>query len=45
MTLLLERLFKLTEQGSNFKNECVAGLTTFAAMSHILVFYLRVVCL
>lgn len=37
MTLLLERLFKLTEKGTNFKTECVAGLTTFAAMSYVLV--------
>ncbi|GAC28961.1 NCS2 family permease [Brumicola pallidula] len=37
MTLLLERLFKLTEKGSSFKKELVAGLTTFAAMSYVLV--------
>lgn len=37
MMLLLERLFKLTEKGSNFKAECVAGVTTFAAMSYVLV--------
>jgi AGZA family xanthine/uracil permease-like MFS transporter len=34
---LLERLFKLTEHGTNLKNEFVAGLTTFAAMSYVLV--------
>jgi AGZA family xanthine/uracil permease-like MFS transporter len=37
MTLLLERLFKVTEKGSTFKRELVAGLTTFAAMSYVLV--------
>ncbi|MFT4654903.1 MAG: AGZA family xanthine/uracil permease-like MFS transporter [Kangiellaceae bacterium] len=37
MTLLLDRLFKLTEKGSSFKKELVAGLTTFAAMSYVLV--------
>jgi AGZA family xanthine/uracil permease-like MFS transporter len=37
MTLLLERLFKLTEKGSSLKKELVAGLTTFAAMSYVLV--------
>ena len=37
MTELLDRLFKLTEKGSTFKTESVAGLTTFAAMSYILV--------
>lgn len=37
MTLLLERLFKLSEHGSTFKKELVAGLTTFAAMSYVLV--------
>lgn len=34
---LLERLFKLSEHGTNLKNEFVAGLTTFAAMSYVLV--------
>lgn len=34
---LLERLFKLSEKGTNLKNEFVAGLTTFAAMSYVLV--------
>ncbi|WJG10084.1 NCS2 family permease [Aliiglaciecola sp. LCG003] len=34
---LLERFFKLSEKGTNFKTECVAGLTTFAAMSYVLV--------
>jgi AGZA family xanthine/uracil permease-like MFS transporter len=37
MTLLLERLFKLSEHGATFKKELVAGLTTFAAMSYVLV--------
>lgn len=37
MTLLLERLFKLGEHGATFKKELVAGLTTFAAMSYVLV--------
>jgi AGZA family xanthine/uracil permease-like MFS transporter len=34
---LLERIFKLSEHGTNLKNEFVAGLTTFAAMSYVLV--------
>jgi AGZA family xanthine/uracil permease-like MFS transporter len=34
---LLDRIFKLSEHGSNFKKELVAGLTTFAAMSYVLV--------
>jgi AGZA family xanthine/uracil permease-like MFS transporter len=34
---LLERLFKLQEHGTTLKTEVVAGLTTFAAMSYILV--------
>lgn len=34
---LIERLFKLSENGTNLKNEFVAGLTTFAAMSYVLV--------
>jgi xanthine/uracil/vitamin C permease (AzgA family) len=29
MTLLLERLFKLSKHGSTFKKKLVAGLTTF----------------
>lgn len=37
MTLLLDRIFKLSEKGSNVKKELVAGLTTFAAMSYVLV--------
>jgi AGZA family xanthine/uracil permease-like MFS transporter len=37
MTSLLDRIFKLTEKGTSFKRELVAGLTTFAAMSYILV--------
>jgi AGZA family xanthine/uracil permease-like MFS transporter len=37
MTSLLDRIFKLTEKGTSFKREPVAGLTTFAAMSYILV--------
>lgn len=34
---ILEQLFKLSEKGSNFKTELIAGLTTFAAMSYVLV--------
>ncbi len=38
MTLqLLEKLFKLQEHGTTFKKELIAGLTTFAAMSYVLV--------
>ena len=37
MSNLLERLFKLSEHGTNFKTEIIAGLTTFAAMSYVLV--------
>jgi AGZA family xanthine/uracil permease-like MFS transporter len=38
MTLqLLEKLFKLQEHGTTFKKEIIAGLTTFAAMSYVLV--------
>ena len=36
-TQLLEKLFKLSEKGSNVKTEFMAGLTTFAAMSYVLV--------
>ena len=34
---VLERLFKLQAHGTTIKTEVVAGLTTFAAMSYILV--------
>ena len=34
---ILERLFKLQEHATTIKTEIVAGLTTFAAMSYILV--------
>ena len=34
---MLERLFHLTENGTNPRREIIAGLTTFAAMSYILV--------
>jgi AGZA family xanthine/uracil permease-like MFS transporter len=37
MSNFFERFFKLTEKGTNLKTEFVAGLTTFAAMSYILV--------
>ena len=37
MTAFLDRFFQYTHNGSSFKKECVAGLTTFAAMSYILV--------
>lgn len=33
----LEGLFKLQAHGTTIKTECIAGLTTFAAMSYILV--------
>jgi AGZA family xanthine/uracil permease-like MFS transporter len=36
-TTFLEKLFKLQEKGSNLKTEFIAGLTTFAAMSYVLV--------
>ncbi|RDV27606.1 NCS2 family permease [Alteromonas aestuariivivens] len=34
---LIERIFKLQEHGTTIKTEVIAGLTTFAAMSYILV--------
>jgi AGZA family xanthine/uracil permease-like MFS transporter len=34
---IFEKLFKLQEKGSNLKTEFIAGLTTFAAMSYVLV--------
>lgn len=37
MNNLLERLFKLEQKGTNLKTEFIAGLTTFAAMSYVLV--------
>lgn len=37
MNKLLEHFFHLKQHGTNFKTELVAGLTTFAAMSYILV--------
>ncbi|MFA3791862.1 NCS2 family permease [Aliiglaciecola sp. SL4] len=37
MNTLLERFFSLSKHGTNFKTECIAGLTTFAAMSYVLV--------
>ncbi|GAA0858662.1 NCS2 family permease [Aliiglaciecola litoralis] len=37
MSVWLERYFKIAEKGSNVKTEVVAGFTTFAAMSYILV--------
>lgn len=37
MLNIFERFFKLSEKGSNLKTELVAGLTTFAAMSYVLV--------
>lgn len=33
---VLERLFKLTERGTNVKTEVVAGITTFMTMSYII---------
>ncbi|MGS2720226.1 NCS2 family permease [Paraglaciecola aestuariivivens] len=37
MSKLIERVFKLQQNGSNLKTEFIAGLTTFAAMSYVLV--------
>jgi AGZA family xanthine/uracil permease-like MFS transporter len=37
MSNFLEHFFKLKEKGTNLKNEFIAGLTTFAAMSYVLV--------
>lgn len=37
MSNFLEQYFKLTEKGTNLKTEFIAGLTTFAAMSYVLV--------
>jgi AGZA family xanthine/uracil permease-like MFS transporter len=37
MSNLLEHIFKLKEKGTNLKTEFIAGLTTFAAMSYVLV--------
>jgi len=37
MLNIFERFFKLSEKGTNLKTELVAGLTTFAAMSYVLV--------
>lgn len=34
--VLLERLFHLAAHGSNLKQECIGGLTTFAAMAYVL---------
>lgn len=34
---LLDRMFQLSAKGVNVRTECVAGLTTFAAMSYVLV--------
>lgn len=36
MTELLERFFKIKENGSTVKTECVAGLTTFMAMCYLI---------
>lgn len=33
---MLEKMFKLTEKGTNVKTEVIAGLTTFLAMAYIL---------
>ena len=32
----MERLFKLTETGSNIRTEIIAGLTTFLTMAYII---------
>ncbi len=37
MSNFLEYFFKLKEKGTNLKTEFIAGLTTFAAMSYVLV--------
>lgn len=37
MSNFLEHIFKLKEKGTNLKTEFIAGLTTFAAMSYVLV--------
>lgn len=37
MTSLLERLFKLSENGTNVRREILAGVTTFLAMAYITV--------
>jgi adenine/guanine/hypoxanthine permease len=37
MSNIFERIFKLSEKRTNIKTELVAGLTTFAAMSYVLV--------
>lgn len=37
MSNFLEQFFKVKEKGSNLKTEFIAGLTTFAAMSYVLV--------
>ncbi|WP_340676862.1 NCS2 family permease [Paraglaciecola sp.] len=37
MSNFFERFFKLKEKGTNLKTEFIAGLTTFAAMSYVLV--------
>jgi len=37
MSKFLEQFFKLQENGTNLKTEFIAGLTTFAAMSYVLV--------
>lgn len=34
---VFEKLFKLQANGTNIKTEFIAGLTTFAAMSYVLV--------
>lgn len=34
---LLEKLFKLSERGTNVKTELIAGLTSFLAMSYIII--------
>lgn len=37
MSNFLDRFFQLSEKGTNLKTEFIAGLTTFAAMSYVLV--------
>jgi AGZA family xanthine/uracil permease-like MFS transporter len=37
LSAVFERLFHLNQNGTTIKTECIAGLTTFAAMSYVLV--------
>lgn len=37
ISAIFEKVFHLRQNGTNIKTECIAGLTTFAAMSYVLV--------